>query len=459
MTYLNNKFNFALSLNTQNCIFMNKSFFTFLTIVSIVFACTYDHSTELDKNLSELIGQKEKYILPSSQEYSKIPQSPVNPLTDAKIKLGKLLFFEPAFANEAKQYQQLYTFTCSSCHVPESGFRPARMQGIADGGYGFGIKGESRIKYPTYHNDSIDAQGARPLAVLNTAFVHNTMWNGSFGSDFENVGTENVWGKFDPGTAINHLKLGNLEGQNIEGLKTHRMFYDEKNIKDNGYKALFDEAFPDIPVAERYNRKTASFAISAYLRALTTDQAPFQRWLKGEEEAMNDQQKRGAILFFGKVNCVSCHNEKNLGSMKFAALGVKDLFENGGLKTSINDRRNLGRGGFTGNQEDMYKFRTPQLYNLGDSGPYFHGGSKQTLEDVVRYFNNGIPENSRVPKEQLSSFLRPLGMTEQEIQDLTSFLKDGLRDPNLKRYVPDHVLSGMCFPNNDPLSKSDMKCN
>jgi cytochrome c peroxidase len=129
------------------------------------------------------------------------------------------------------------------------------------------------------------------------------------------------------------------------------------------------------------------------------------------------------------------------------------------LKTGPNDRRNLGRGGFTARQEDMFKFRTPQLYNLGDSGPYFHGGSIETLEGVVRYFNTGKKQNLRVPESQMSSFIKPLGLSEQEIKDLTEFLANGLRDPNLKRYVPERVLSGMCFPNNDPGSKNDMKCN
>ena len=438
---------------------MKKIYFVFTTIVLLVFACTHQTLSTLDKELAVVIGDRSRYILPNSTDFANIPQSPSNPLTEAKVKLGKLLFFEPAFANEPKRYEGRFTFTCSSCHVPEAGFRPARMQGIADGGYGFGAKGEARIKNPLYESDSIDAQGARPLSMLNVAYVTNSMWNGSFGSEEVNAGTESLWGHFDPATAINHERLGSLEGQNIEGLKTHRMQFTPEIVAANGYTQMFDEAFPDIPVSERYTRKTASFAISAYLRTLTTDEAPFQRWLKGEEDAMTEEQKRGAILFFGKVGCSSCHSEPNLGSITFAALGLNDLFEVGGLRTSINDRRNLGRGGFTGNEEDMFKFRVPQLYNLGDSGPYFHGGSKNTLEEVVRYFNDGIPENPRVPASQISYFMRPLGMTEEEIKDLTAFLEEGLRDPDLKRFVPESVLSGMCFPNNDPLSKADMKCD
>ncbi len=421
--------------------------------------CNHEELSSVDKDLNKLINNRQRYILPDEQNLSEIPQSPFNPLTPEKVKLGKLLFFEPVFANEAKRFDQKFTFTCSSCHVPEAGFRPGRMQGIADGGFGFGRQGESRVKYPFYHADSIDAQGARPLAMMNVAYVENTMWNGSFGSDGQNVGTESMWGVFDSGTAINKLRLGTLEGQNIEGLKVHRMQYSKEIITNAGYKKLFDEAFPDMPEEERYSRKGASFALSAYLRQLLTTQAPFQKWLKGDDQGMTEQQKKGALLFFGKAGCNGCHYEKNLGSMKFEAVGVDDLFEHNGLKTSISDRRNLGRGGFTGKQEDMFKFRTPQLYNLGDSGPYFHGGSLETLQEVVQYFNNGVKQNQRVPNSQLSSFIRPLGLSDQEVKDLTEFIKTGLRDPDLKRYVPESVISGLCFPNNDPASKIDMKCN
>lgn len=439
---------------------MTKYYFTGCILCFVLFfSCQHETTSDLDKELVSLVGDKESLLLPHETDYDKIPQSPLNPLTPEKIELGKFLFFEPIFGNEPNHRTGLHTFTCSSCHVPEAGFRPSRMQGIADGGYGFGVQGEMRIRSPFYTDNLIDAQGARPLATLNVAFVPNTMWNGSFGAEGVNVGTESVWGISDPGTARNAERLGTLEGQNIEGLIVHRMMYSKQIVEEAGYKEMFDKAFPDWSESEKYSRKGASFAISAYLRALLTNQAPFQKWLRGDLNAMTNQQKRGATLFFGKAGCNSCHYEANLGSMRFEAIGVDDLYEHGGLKTGPDDARNLGRGGFTLKEEDMFKFRTPQLYNLADSGPYFHGGSKETLEDVVRYFNNGVPENPRVPRSQLSFYIKPLGLSETEIKDLVEFISFGLRDDNLKRYVPNKVLSGMCFPNNDQISKTQMGCN
>jgi cytochrome c peroxidase len=445
-----------------------KQLYLFATLVLVFafFACKHDEFvTDLDIELQKLISSRSQtgsidyYILPDSKDYENIPQSPVNPLTDEKVKLGKLLFHEPAFGVEAKEISGMATFSCSSCHIVEAGFRPNRVQGIADGAVGFGTMGEGRIKNLEYSENDIDAQGARPLSVLNVAFVTNSMWNGSFGHDGVNEGTEHLWGTFFKGTEINHERLGSLEGQNIDGLITHRLQFTEDLVSFYGYKGMFDAAFADVPEEERYTRKTASFAISAYLRTLLCNEAPFQDWLKGNMDALTDEQKRGGILFFGKAGCYRCHHEPNLGSMEFHALGVSDLFENGGLKTSVDDVRNLGRGSFTNQPEDMYRFRVPQLYNMGDSGPYFHGSSKNSLRELLEYFNNGVKENPRVPQSQISPFFHPLNLNESELDDLEAFLGEALRDPNLLRYKPERVLSGFCFPNNDPISRADMGCN
>jgi cytochrome c peroxidase len=440
-------------------------FFALFCGLILFFACKHDAIiSAIDVDLLDLISSRAKtgsldyFILPDSKDYLNIPQSPSNPVTAEKAELGKLLFHEPAFSVEAKRPGSMMTFTCASCHIAEAGFRPNRVQGIADGALGFGQNGEGRFKNGNYADAEIDAQGARPLSMLNVAYVTNSMWNGSFGHEGVNAGTESLWGVFDPGTAVNNERLGALEGQNIEGLKTHRMLYTRELVEQNGYKAMFDAAFADLPEAERYTLKTASFAISAYLRTLMCNEAPFQHWLKGNMDAMAEEQKRGALLFFGKAGCYRCHNEPNLGSMTFHALGVRDLYENGGLKTDINDRRNMGRGGFTGRPEDMFRFRVPQLYNMADSGPYFHGSSKKSLREVLGYFNNGAKENPRVPQSQISPYFHPLNLSEEELDDLEAFIREGLRDPELLRYKPTQVLSGLCFPNNDAVSKSDMDC-
>jgi cytochrome c peroxidase len=450
---------------------MKKTFTVFLLIASTSYflSCVHDKEITLDRQLYELLDKHSKtgsysgYIMPESDNYIALPnQDAKNPVTAAKVELGRMLFFETGIGLENKYDMSKEAYSCSSCHVPERGFTAGRFQGIADGALGFGQSGEARAKHPLYEGDEVDAQGARPLPVINLTYVTNALWAGTFGSFNVNEGTESVWAQ-DTLVEINFKGLMGLEANNNRALIVHRQVINKAVTDSLGYTAMFDAAFPEIPESERYTRQIAAYALAAYFRTILTNQAPFQRFLKGEKAAMTDQQKRGALLFFDKAGCVNCHNSPSLNSdpHQFFALGVKNLYQSGYevFRTGPDDKRNFGRGGFTGVPEDMHKFKVPQLYNLKNVGFYFHGASKTSLYDVVEYFNDGIPENPDVPGSQISALFHPLGMSKEERADLLDFLENGLFDPNLERYAPTQIMSGNCFPNNDPLSRIEMGCN
>lgn len=436
-----------------------------LLIGCLMAACTIDELPDpLDGQLANRLeaispdGGLDYFVLPSSEDLDRVPAGIGNPLTAEKVALGRMLFFETGLAQDAVHSDGIGTYSCASCHLPTAGFMPGRIQGIADGGVGYGLNGESRSMMNTYEEDELDVQGARALSLLNVAFVTNTTWNGKFGSRFANEGTEHAWNE-ENGNETNHLGLDGLESQNIEGTILHRMRITRGWLDTLGYLPMYDAAFADFPESERYTRLTTSFALSAYLRSLMTDQAPFQQWLRGDVMAMTPEQKRGALVFFNKAGCYRCHQGASLSSVEFHALGVRDLYQTGGFNTGPDDKRNLGRGGFTGNAEELYQFKVPQLYNMKNSPFYFHGSSHHSLASVVDYFNEGRPENANVPPEHISPLFHPLQLTEQEKADLVEFLEKGLYDDNLQRYVPSHVLSGNCFPNNDPLSRRHLGCD
>ncbi len=448
---------------------MKKSFTFFFLLASIGYflSCVHEPDNDADKLLEEslnarsYVGSYEGYIMPSSDDYGALPNQDVkNPVTAAKVALGKLLFFETGIGLKPTKDISKAAYSCSSCHVPARSFTAGRFQGIADGALGFGISGEGRSINPLYVGDEVDAQGARPLPTINLTYVTNALWAGSFGSYGVNVGTEGAW-HTDTLTEINFEGLEGLEANNTRALIVHRQVINKAITDSLGYTAMFDEAFPDIPVSQRYTLKTGAFAIAAYFRTILANQAPFQRWLKGERSAMTAQQKEGALLFFGKAGCVNCHNSPSLNNMKFFAVGAQNLYQSGHevFRTSPTDKRNLGRGGFTGVAEDMHKFKVPQLYNMKDVGFYLHGASKRSLREVVEYFNAGIPENREVPTSQITSLFHPLSLTSKEIDDLVEFLENGLYDPNMTRYAPSSTLSGNCFPNNDLQSQVEMGCN
>lgn len=447
---------------------MKKSYLLFAAITTSLYllSCEHDAVFGLDKQLAETLDKTalgdshEWYILPSGEHLSEIPnQDPNNPITDAKVALGKMLFFETGIGLQPKNSISKETYSCSSCHIPERSYTAGRFQGVADGALGFGTTGELRFKNPHYTGDQVDAQGARPLPSLNLAYVRNALWAGTFGAHAENVGTESAWHQ-DTLVEINFKGFEGLESNNMRALVVHRQVMNKAVADSLGYTEMFDAAFPEYPESQRYSLQTTAFAIAAYFRTILTNQAPFQLWLKGDESAMTEEQKRGALLFFGKAGCVNCHNSPSLNNTKFFALGVNNLYQSGYevFATGPNDKRNLGRGGFTGRAEDMHKFKVPQLYNLKDVGFYFHGSSKRSLREVVEYFNAGIPENPLVPKAQISGAFHPLNLSAKEVDQLVDFLENGLYDPNILRYKPETTMSGNCFPNNDAQSRADMRC-
>ncbi|MBT8401387.1 MAG: hypothetical protein KJO98_12985, partial [Rhodothermia bacterium] len=374
------------------------------------------------------------YRLPDSDQLHKIPQDPKNPLTDAKVRLGQLLYHETALAVNNRYVDGHETYSCASCHFAQAGFQANLPQGIAEGGLGFGAAGEGRVANPLYDSHSEehvpDIQPIRSPTTMNSAYQELMLWNGQFGAVGDNHGTEASW---TGPKESNFLGLHGLETQAHAGLAVHRMDGIElSRVTDIGeYQDLFSKAFPS--AQEPISRLSAALAIAAYERVLLATEAPFQRWLRGEIRAMNEQELRGAALFFGEAQCSSCHTGPALNSMAFHALGMNDL------DGSVDPRFNLdpfngtvpedvrrGRGGFTGNADDDFKFKTPQLYNLKDSPFYGHGASFTSIQDVIKYKNAGVSENSHVPSSSLSEYFVPLGLSDAEVDDLTAFVRDAL---------------------------------
>lgn len=428
-------------------------------------SCTSEENNKqsLDSDLMDLLktqspsGNVSYFELPESKDFHKIPQDPKNPLTLSKVALGGFLFHETALATESKQPVLSQTYSCATCHHSNAGFQSGSLQGYGDGGTGFGLRGELRTVKSNITDP--DVSPLKSPSVLNAAYQPNQMWNGQFGSTHLNTNTQHLWLK-NTDSEINNLGYQGIESRAIAGLKMHRLKISENIIKMGAYKKLFDESFSEIAENKRYSQETTGLAIAAYLRTLTADKAPFQKYLKGDESAISSEEKNGALLFFGKAKCINCHTGPALNTMQFNAIGMKDLVDcpEPTINTKQNDPANLGRGGFTKNTADNYKFKVPQLYNLADS-PYFgHGSSFKSIKDVIKYKNAAISENKNITKEHLDPLFKPLGLTEEEINAITAFITKALYDPNLSRFVPQKLPSGLCFPNADLQSRRDMDC-
>jgi len=426
-------------------------------------------ATILDERLETLLldasdnSDIHDFILPDENDFANIPQDEKNPLSEDKVKLGKLLYHETALGLNPRKSIGKHTYSCASCHFAEAGFQANRKQGIGEGGLGNDLFGLSRTMSPDYERDSIDVQPIRSPSVLNAAFQENMLWNGSFGAKGQNVGTEFLWGAGSP-IVINHLGFSGIESQAIGGLKVHRLVTNPRLFDTTEYKTLFEHSFPESEQEDLYGQVNVGLAIAAYERTILANKAPFQRWLRGETNAMDNKMKQGAIVFFEKGNCSTCHAGPSLAMNEFHALGVNDLSGEDVvlIDTAVIDQiraANLGRGGFTQKQEDNYAFKVPQLYNLKDSPFYGHGGSFNSIKSVIDYKNKAVKQNNKVPTESLSSLFTQLNLTETEVNDLVYFLEEGLYDPSLSRYVPTSIPSNFCFPNNDIQSVTEKGCN
>ena len=170
---------------------------------------------------------------------------------------------------------------------------------------------------------------------------------------------------------------------------------------DAAYRAAFDGAFGAPPSAELAKR-----AIVAFEESLITVDAPFDRWIRGDRQAMSAKALDGFRLF-NDHGCVSCHQGRAFGGNLFQRLGL--MREYFGRDRAIHDA-DLGRFNHTGNEEDKHVFRVPSLRNAELTGPYFHDGSADTLSDAVRamlQFQVGVdPEQAEV--DRLVDFLRSL---------------------------------------------------
>lgn len=408
------------------------------------------------ENVSERDGL-DFFKLPSETDFAKIPQDPLNPITAEKVALGQLLVHETATGGNPKMELNRGTYACASCHPAASSFFSAIRQGISEGGSGFGLKGEGRIKMPgnLMPNDSIDALPLKVPTLLNVAYQEVALWNGSLGGAGINAPFVDQNADAIP---ENLLGYQGLEVQGMAGQKAHRLKIDEAFATQFGYKPYFDAAYPDVPVSERYSSLNGALAIAAFNRTVLANQAPWQEWLRGNSDALTKRQKKGAIVFFEKGKCFECHTGPALKSNEFYSFGMGDLLIATNF-SSFNLNTIKGRGEFTGLEEDEYKFKVPTLYNLKDTPFYGHGGTFNTIRQVIEYKNNGVKENESVPDGRLASQFGSIDLTAADITRLADFIENGLFDPNVARYAPSSVPSGNCIPNNDEQSRIDLGCD
>ena len=169
-----------------------------------------------------------------------------------------------------------------------------------------------------------------------------------------------------------------------------------------GYVSAFDAAFGKNGIT----RDNIELALATYQRTIVATEAPFDRWVNGDETAIDAAAKRGFDLFAGKARCAECHSGPAFTDGSFHDIGTAK-------------GEDIGRGRFFPKSVKLrYAFKTPTLRDVARRAPYMHDGSVPTLEAVIAlYDRGGIDRPSRSTK------ITPLGLSGNEKADLVAFLR------------------------------------
>lgn len=281
-----------------------------------------------------------------------------NPTTEAKVELGKMLFMDPRFSSTG-------TVSCNSCHNVMEGGDDSRTVSM-------GVHGKTG--------------GRNAPTVWNSAFHSVQFWDGRAATLEEQA----------VGPVTNPVEMGVSE---IEQAM-------DKVRAIPGYKPYFDKAFgKDSMIVEN-----AAKAVAAFERTLITPNSPYDKYVKGDKNAMSTQQVKG-MQTFAASGCTSCHSGAAFNGPKMElGQGFYSKFPTF-TDNSYNEKYALsadtGRQEATGKAVDAHMFRVPTLRNITDTAPYFHNGSVNDLSIAVVL----------MAKTQLNKDL-----TAQEVKDIVVFL-------------------------------------
>ena len=297
-----------------------------LALTAVLFAAGARAAAETDPSYP--------FPLPLGMKAPDVPED--NPLTKAKVELGKVLYFD-------KRLSRDNTVSCATCHDPKKGWTDQLPVSV-------GVKSQKG--------------GRSAPTVLNSAYSEVQFWDGRAATLEDQA----------KGPIENPVEMGLTHAEVVGRLSA---------IK--GYGPLFKAAFGDPKV----DIDRVAKAIASFERTVITGNAPYDRHEAGQKGALAPAAERGMALYFGKANCSVCHSGPSFTDSQFHNLGV-------GMSAAKPD---LGRHDQTKNEADKGAFKTPTLRNLRDTAPYMHDGSQKTLAEVVSFYNKGGEKNPQLSKD------------------------------------------------------------
>lgn len=279
------------------------------------------------------------------------PIQPIEPavITDeAKVELGKQLFFDPRLSKSG-------FISCNSCHNLSMG-------------------GSDNLPSSIGHNWQ---QGPiNSPTVLNSSYNFVQFWDGRAADLQAQAG----------GPIENPMEMGFTHDLTVGVLTSIPQYV---------------QSFKDVYKVEKITIDEVTDAIAEFEKTLVTPNAPFDKWLKGDEDALTAEQKAGYKLF-KDVGCTACHNGPAVGGNSFQKMGLFEEY--------VTTNPSEGVAGLSGKDIDRFKFKVPTLRNVELTYPYFHDGAYWDLHDVVDVMAR-LQLGRKLEKEEISqmtAFLKSL---------------------------------------------------
>lgn len=453
-------------------IFQNKIFSLFmlgllLTGISFLtwFAYQNNQAQQVDQELSAAIAQ-----------HNLAPLDPGPPQDPAQVALGQLLFFD-------KELSGPRDIACATCHHPLLNSGDDISLSIGVGGVGLGYE---RVRADTH---PFIPRNAPEIFNRGSADWHTFFWDGRVqqlpDGFIENPADEDL----PPGLA-NIVAMQAMfpvtSREEMRGRRTDPDINGKLNelaaLNDNDFEEIWDKimvrllaipeyvelftaVYPDVPPEELHYLHAANALAAFQIEAFSFTDSPWDQYLAGNTAVLSDEAKQGALLFYGRANCATCHSGNLLTDQQFHNLLVPQL----GPGHRENAGYDIGRGRVTDKASDAFHFRTPPLRNVAITGPWMHNGAYDSLEKVIQHHMTPLqslqtydpshlsPDLAATSRQDINTVLLltqsvdplidtvPDDLTAEEIADLIAFL-EALTAPSsqdLTHLIPESVPSGL----------------
>ena len=444
----------------------------YIAVIALLLSSTFVvNNATLDEQLTSVLTQHGF----TGRIESTLEQRLGRKLDNQLVDLGRLLFFDTVGGLNNDN-------NCSGCHSPTNGFGDS--QSIAIGIDNNGIVGPDRAG---------PRNQRRTPMVINTAFFPNLMWNSRFAAlshdpfdnsaGFEFPLPEGRTLSYQPHLLVAQAFIPPTERVEVAGFTFPGDNFDIRDevlrrINDvPEYRKRFGKIFATVRDGGPITFDMFGLAIAEFEFSLVFADAPIDSFARGQRNAMTDDEKRGALLFFGKARCVECHRVSGNSNEMFSdfsqhVVGVPQIAPAVGNVAFDGPAMNedFGLEQVTGNSADRYKFRTSPLRNVALQPAFFHNGAFTRLEDAIRHHLDvfasargynalaaGIDSDLMAPTGPIEPVLArvdpilatPIRLTDDEFRQLVVFVRNALLDRRatpevLRKQIPKSVPSG--FP-------------